>query len=117
MYRVGMNGARINTAYGTLRQYSLMISHLREIGNIPIIVDLKGPELRIRAKNKRTINAGDVLELGEGKKASSNNDIYDQLHVGDIILVDNGANVAHSCIIPIVIARHEATKSIDFSVA
>jgi pyruvate kinase len=90
MYRVGMNGARINTAYGTLRQYGLMISRLREVGDIPVIVDLKGPEIRIRAKDKRTINAGDVLELGEGKKVSFNNDIYDELHVGDTILVDNG---------------------------
>jgi pyruvate kinase len=47
MYCVGMNGAGINTAYGTLRQYSLMISRLREIGDIPIVVDLKRPELRI----------------------------------------------------------------------
>jgi pyruvate kinase len=90
MYRAGMNGARINTAYGTIRQYGLMISRVREVGDIPIIVDLKGPEIRIRAKDKRTINAGDVLELGEGKKVSFNNDVYDELHVGDTILVDNG---------------------------
>jgi len=90
MYRAGMNGARINTAYGTLEQYGLMISLLREVADIPIIVDLKGPEIRLRAKDKKIVNAGDILELGKGKKISFNNDIYDDMDVGDTVLVDNG---------------------------
>jgi pyruvate kinase len=90
MYRAGMNGARINTAYGTLEQYGVMISRLREVADIPIVVDLKGPEIRLRTKDKSTVNMGDVLELGKGMKISFNNDIYDEVDVGDAVLVDNG---------------------------
>jgi pyruvate kinase len=67
-----------------------MINRLRKVADIPIIVDLKGPEVRLRAKDKRIVNAGDVLELGKGKKISFNSDIYDDLNVGDTVLVDNG---------------------------
>ena len=90
MYRAGMNGARINTAYGTLKEYSIMVSRLREVAEIPIVVDLKGPEIRLRAKGKRIVNVGDVLELGKGKKISFNSDIYEDVDVGDTVLVDNG---------------------------
>lgn len=90
MYRAGMNGARINTAYGTLEQYGVMISRLREVADIPIVVDLKGPEIRLRTKDKSIVNVGDVLELGNGMKISFNNDIYDEVDVGDAVLVDNG---------------------------
>jgi len=90
MYRAGMNGARINTAYGTLKEYSIMVSRLREVADIPIVVDLKGPEIRLRAKGKKIVNVGDVFELGKGKKISFNNDIYEDVDVGDTVLVDNG---------------------------
>jgi pyruvate kinase len=90
MYRAGMNGARINTAYGTLEQYGIMVSRLREVADIPTIVDLKGPEIRLRAKVKKIVNAGDVFELGKGKRIGFNSDIYEDVDVGDTVLVDNG---------------------------
>jgi pyruvate kinase len=90
MYRAGMNGARINTAYGTLEQYNMIISRLREVAEIPIVVDLKGPEIRLKTKGKTTVNKGDILEVGKDEKTSFNNDIYDCLDVGDSVLIDNG---------------------------
>ena len=90
MYRAGMNGARINTAYGTLEQYKMVVNRVREIAEIPIIIDLKGPEIRLKTKGKKTVNKGDVLEVGKGEKTSFNNDIYDFLDVGDSVLIDNG---------------------------
>ena len=48
MYRSGMNGVRINTAYGNIAQYQSTIETVREIAEIPIIIDLKGPEVRLR---------------------------------------------------------------------
>ena len=90
MYRAGMNGARINTAYGTLDQYRVMISSLREVADIPIIIDVKGPEIRLKTKGRRTVNKGDVLEVGKNQKISFNNDIYDDVVVGDNVLIDNG---------------------------
>jgi pyruvate kinase len=90
MYRAGMNGARINTAYGTLEQYSVIVDRLREVAEIPIILDLKGPEIRLKTEGKTNVNKGDVLEVGKDGKTSFNNDIYDCLDVGDSVLINNG---------------------------
>jgi len=90
MYRAGMNGARINTAYGTLDQYRIIINSLREVADIPIIIDVKGPEIRLKTKGRRIVNKGDVLEVGKDEKIRFNNNIYDDVNVGDDILIDNG---------------------------
>jgi pyruvate kinase len=90
MYRAGMNGARINTAYGTLDQHRAIISRLREVTDIPIIIDVKGPEIRLKAKGRRIVNKGDVLEVGKDEKISFNNSIYDYVKIGDNVLIDNG---------------------------
>ena len=90
MYRAGMNGARINTAYGTLDQYRITIRSLREVADIPIIIDVKGPEIRLKTKDKKTINKGDTFDVGKNEKISFNNNIYEEMHVGDTVLIDNG---------------------------
>jgi len=89
MYHAGMNGARINTAYGTLDQYNFIVRNLREVADIPIIVDVKGPEIRIKT-TRRNVNRGDILEVGKTKRTRFNNDIYENLCVGDIVLINNG---------------------------
>jgi pyruvate kinase len=90
MYRAGMNGVRINTAYGTLEQYRAIISSLREVADLPIIMDIKGPEVRLKTEGKATVNKGDVLRVGKNQKISFNNTIYDSLNIGDSVLIDNG---------------------------
>jgi pyruvate kinase len=90
MYRAGMNGARINTAYGTLDQYRVVISTLRGVADIPIIIDVKGPEIRLKTEGRRTVKKGDVLRVGKDEKISFNNNIYDYVIVGDNVLIDNG---------------------------
>jgi pyruvate kinase len=90
MYHAGMNGARINTAYGTLDQYEVMISSLRKIADIPVVIDVKGPEIRLRSRGKMSVDRGDVLKVGKNEKISFNSDIYDDVGVGDSVLIDNG---------------------------
>ena len=90
MYRAGMNGARINTAYGTLDQYRAIINSLREVADIPVMIDIKGPEIRLKASRRIAINKGDVLEVGKNKELCFNRNIYGDVDVGDCILVDNG---------------------------
>jgi pyruvate kinase len=90
MYRAGMNGARINTAYGTLNLYRVMISSIRKVADVPIIIDVKGPEIRLKAKRRRTVNKGDIVDVGKNEKISFNNDIYEDVDVGDLVLIDNG---------------------------
>ena len=96
MYHAGMNGARINTAYGTLDQYELIINNIRETADIPIIVDIKGPEIRIRARQKRTVKKEDILEVGfNHEEISFNHDFYDKMGVGDHVYIDNGQIKTH----------------------
>ena len=43
-----MNGARINTTFGSFKQYEEIIKNVRKIGDIPVLLDLKGPEIRVK---------------------------------------------------------------------
>jgi len=91
MYKAGMNGVRINTAYGDLDQYKLIVDNVRETADIPIIIDIKGPEIRLRARRKRTIKKGEVLEIGfNQEEISFNHNFYDRMSVGDDVYIDNG---------------------------
>ncbi len=91
MCRAGMNCARINTAYGTLDQYKLIVYNIRATDDIPVIADIKGPEIRLRVRRKRIIKKGDVLEVGfDREEISFNHDFYDKMSVGDDVYIDNG---------------------------
>jgi pyruvate kinase len=91
MYQSGMNGVRINTAYGTIPQYKSIIETVREVAEIPIILDLKGPEVRLHTAQPKIISPNDVFEVGFTKEeVSFNHNFYDQASIGDVILIDNG---------------------------
>ena len=91
LVHAGMNGVRINTAYGNTAQYQDIIETVRKIAEIPIIIDLKGPEIRLKAAQKKTLNKGEILEVGfGGEEVSFNHNFYDTVTVGDVILIDNG---------------------------
>ena len=91
MVKEGMNCARINTAYGNFDRYHNVVANVREVADIPLIVDLKGPEIRIRTKNEWTVNEGDILEAGfNGEPISFNHNFIDQMNVGDVLFIDNG---------------------------
>lgn len=90
MYRAGMSGVRINTAYGNINQYKSIIENVKEIAEIPIIVDIKGPEIRIVAK-KRTVHEGEIFEAGFNRQETSFNwNFYEKIAVGDFVIIDNG---------------------------
>ncbi len=91
MFKSGMNGIRINTAYGNLSQYKSVIETVREVADIPIIIDVKGPEIRLRAAQKKAFKKGDILEIGfSGEPVSFNHDFYAKIDVDDQIFIDNG---------------------------
>jgi len=96
MFHAGMNGARINTAYGSLPQYQSAIETVREVADIAVMVDIKGPEIRIRASQPKTFAKGDVLEVGpNGEDFCFNHDLYDKMATNDLVLIDNGKIRAH----------------------
>ena len=86
-----MDGVRINTAFGDLEEYERVVKSVRSIGEIPVLLDLKGPELRIMVLESRSVRDGEVLELGfDYQPIHLNYDIFDQIDVGDPVLIDGG---------------------------
>ena len=91
LFQAGMNGVRINTAYGNLSQYQSVIETVRKVADIPIIIDLKGPEIRIKASQRKVFSKGDILEVGfNGEEVCFNHDVYDEMAVDDEVYIDNG---------------------------
>jgi pyruvate kinase len=91
MFKAGMNGVRINTAYGDFDQYKSVFAKVREIADIPVMIDIKGPEIRIRTTQKKVVKKGENVEVGfNGEKISFNHDFYDKMDVNDVVYIDNG---------------------------
>jgi pyruvate kinase len=91
MFSAGMNCARINTAYGDFDRYRQVVDNVREVADIPVMVDLKGPEIRLRTDKEQVVSKGEVLEVGfNGKAISFNHNFIDCMNVGDIVFIDNG---------------------------
>lgn len=96
MYEAGMDAARINTAHGDFNQYKEIIRITREVGEIPIIMDIKGPEIRTRNKSPIEAKLGDVIEAGFGNEnLTFSYNFYDEVEPGDNIIIDNGAVVTN----------------------
>jgi len=112
LIKAGMNAARINTAYCSFKDYEKRINLVRSEAsklnaNIPIIMDLKGPQLRIITQNpslRYSIEKGIVFPIGffENKNQLKreketeiylNYDIKKDLEEGDTILMENGTIV------------------------
>jgi pyruvate kinase len=91
MYEAGMNGARINTAYGSDRQHKLIVASVRKAADIPIILDIKGPEIRLHVAETRTVRMGEEVEIGfNDEEIRFNHAFYDEVNVGDKVYIDNG---------------------------
>lgn len=96
MFHAGMNCARINTAYGDLAQYESTIDTVRGVAHIAVMVDIKGPEIRIKTKQPKTVVKGDVLEVGSDEEGFGfNHDLYDEMSVNDVVLIDDGTIKTH----------------------
>ena len=104
MARAGMNVARLNFSHGTYEEHKKnieLIKKVREKLNIPlpIMLDTKGPELRIRTfkDHKITLSKGDEftfttqeIEGDQTRVSVSYKGIVNDLVPGDTILLNNG---------------------------
>lgn len=104
MIDAGMNVARLNFSHGTHEEHAAkieMIKKVRERKNapIPIMLDTKGPEFRIKTfkDGKIKLKEGDTFTfttdeiIGDKTRVSvSFKGICDQLTIGDKILLNNG---------------------------
>jgi pyruvate kinase len=104
LYDAGMNVMRINFSHGThesqLEKIKIARSFEERYGiYIPVALDTKGPEIRTgyMENGKVDVKAGQVMRitmkpmLGNAEKFScSYKGLYDDVKVGDTILVDDG---------------------------
>lgn len=100
----GMNVARLNFSHGTHADHAAKIAILKKLRDrkkvpLPILLDTKGPEFRIKtfAEGKITLKEGDIFSFTtddiEGDKTRvsvSFKGICEQLFAGDKILLNNG---------------------------
>ena len=91
MVQAGMNCARINTAYGDFDRYKHIVNDVREVADIPVLIDLKGPEIRLQTDMEVTVKRGDFLDVGFNEEVIRfNHNFIDQLNISDVVFIDNG---------------------------
>ncbi len=100
----GMNVARLNFSHGTHEEHAKKIAMIKAVRErkkvpLPIMLDTKGPEFRIKTfkHGKITLNDGDPFTftsediVGDEKRVSvSFKGICEQMFPGDKILLNNG---------------------------
>jgi len=95
----GMDVARLNGAHGDRAWHSRAIDLLRTVApDVPIILDLPGRKVRIgRLDRTRSCQVGDLVRFTTSKDAAGPTtvpvtaDLYDDVSVGDVLRVDDGA--------------------------
>ena len=104
MANAGMNVARLNFSHGTHEDHAKKIQTIKEVRKelnipLPILLDTKGPEFRIKsfANDKISLRAGDEftfttenIEGDETRVYVSYLGICEDLSAGDKILLNNG---------------------------
>lgn len=104
MVQAGMNVARLNFSHGDYEEHKKNIELIKKVRTklnvpLPIMLDTKGPELRIRTfkDHKVLLNEGDTftftideIEGDQTKVSVSYKGIVNDLTPGDTILLNNG---------------------------
>ena len=104
MTEAGMDVVRLNFSHGTHEDYAKKIETIKKVRSekqipLPILLDTKGPEFRIKTfeKDKITLNVGDNFTfttediIGNQERVSvSYAGICEDLTAGDKILLNNG---------------------------
>ena len=105
LYEAGMNAARINSAHLTPEGATTIVENVRKVSEqIAIIIDTKGPEIRITGMAPGfeagiPVSTGDIVRLrGTSEDLPSNNEliylndghISRDVPAGSVILVDDG---------------------------
>ena len=103
LYDNGMNVARINSAHATIEGAQKIVDNIREVSDrIAILVDTKGPEVRLTAMESSVgfvVKEGDMIELHNGAdRLCSQKALYTNcssfvrdVPAGASILIDDGS--------------------------
>lgn len=103
LYANGMNVARINSAHATIEGARQIVDNIRAVSDkIAILVDTKGPEVRLTAMKNAVgfaVKEGDVIRMRDGEDCFSGSEILytncrtftRDVPVGADILIDDGS--------------------------
>ncbi|MDD4575437.1 MAG: pyruvate kinase, partial [Bacteroidales bacterium] len=95
----GVNVVRINTAHQDIEGAEMLIKRVRSVNDkIAILIDTKGPEVRTSAKGEVLLVKDEIIkvlgnpqmEISEEGIPVSYPELYKYIHVGDLILIDDG---------------------------
>ncbi|MBD3204351.1 pyruvate kinase [Candidatus Woesearchaeota archaeon] len=88
----GMDCARINLSHGRFIDYEKLITNLRKIKNLTIILDTKGPEVRMYTNNTKIVSKDDLIKIGFTKENDIYFDVdfYNRVKKGNIIYFNDG---------------------------
>lgn len=88
----GVSIFRLKSSYYSEKQLEKEITRIRKITKTPLMVDLEGPELRIRCKKEFTFKKGAEFIVGFSKKdnISFNHDFYEQITMKHNFIFDKG---------------------------
>ena len=103
LYESGMNVARINSAHASIEGAQRIVDNVRAVSDkIAILVDTKGPEVRLTAMESAVgfvVNAGDWIEIHNGPDRFCTSrvlyttcaDFVGDVPVGAHVLIDDGS--------------------------
>ena len=103
LYINGMNVVRINSAHATLEGAQMIVDNVRTVSDrIAILVDTKGPEVRLTAMESSVgfkVTDGDIVEIRRGVDSLCCNKVLytncasfvDDVPVGASVLIDDGS--------------------------
>ena len=101
LFDAGMNVVRMNTAHASAEGMWTIVNNVREVSHhIGILIDTKGPEIRTTGcESPIHYNTGDVVKIFGRPEMDTEHDIINlsyrnfaqDIHIGDDILVDDGA--------------------------
>jgi len=92
MYAAGMNAVRFNTAHGNIPEYDETLGNVRKVADVPVMFDIKGPEVRLQSPEDDTLKRGQILSVGFGRQEGRyfNRDFYREVEVGDTVFLSDG---------------------------
>ncbi len=84
------DGVRINTAHGSVRDHGSAIAFIRKNSPLPVVLDIKGPELRVFLDEPLNVKAGSLFTIGFSGPARFSYDFSREAKKGDPIHFDDG---------------------------
>lgn len=98
MFKNGMTGIRLNMSHTSLAESAeaVRMYHMAAAANgrkADLLIDLQGPELRIRLSRQAALKEGDHVIFGPGG-IEADEDVIDAMERGDRVLLDDGRILA-----------------------